>query len=438
MENQEELNLSKEPTVYNSNTIKAEAYLNYALPTFKYSYDGKYVQWLDVDGKTQWPDKLLEYKNNCTLHGALCKSIIAQIQGAGFIYDTSTSKSRTTEEFLNVKNKNSDDFYKVFCKFVEDEYSFGLGSIIINYTSDKTSISNIEYVNMRQLRASPIPIDSSILDIPGWWWSWDWSGYQKQKLMVFLPSNNFKVLKDTATEYNDILKTIDTIKDVNSILENLQKIEQMTEGENSRVLVHQPTRDTLSFYYKSLPPYAAGINSIKADIAADRYNINNMEHGLNIDSIMQVPGITSNEAKLKFGNELYAQYRNPNRGKQTLLVFPIDDQHKITLDPLNTNSEATLYTRIIDQVAQKIIQAHRISSPLLVAQKTAGQLGGAKEMDTAEDIFYKNVVKAYQLKMIEPFNQIMEYNGLEKLSIDRLNKVDTQTTETLINQNNTK
>ena len=425
----EEIKKDQSITIFNnyeSSSVALSAYTHYAVPTFETTYNKKYVKWLDSDGKTQWPDRLIEYKNNSALHGRICKSIIHQICGAGFIYDTNSPKARATEEFLNKENANGKILYEVFKEFVSDEYIIGMGSLLLQYELNKKSIFEVQHIPMDKLRAAPI--DSLTNKVPGWWYMYDWSKQPstKSNLMTFIAANDFKETKSLADQYDDLIETMD----VNIPEENLKQIESLFGTPNIRVLIHAPSRDTASFYYPSLPVYIGGLSAIRTSISVGRYNINSIENGLNVDSVMMVYGMNSDAAKLKFANEFNAQYRNPNRGKQSVILFPSDPEMKPEINNLNTNSEDRLYTRINDNIIQEIIFAHGITSPLLVAVRLPGSLGGSTEQEDAAERFYQDVIKPLQFQMLEPINKIMKYNDLEELVIDRLNVSDTQTPET--------
>jgi hypothetical protein len=401
----------------------AAAYSQYALPTFRTSYDGKFIKWLDTDGKSQWPDLLIEYKNNSALHGRLCRSIIQQIQGAGFLFDVSSAKAGATQEFLDKENADGDKPYDVFKKQVNDEYILGMSSILLEYEKNKKSVMEVQYIPMSKLRANPI--DPSTYKIPGWWYCFDWSKQSGTKNpMTFIPSNNFKSSKNLADQYEQLVKEIN----LEEPEQNLREIEKIFGSANQCIEIHAPTIDTASFYYPSLPFYSGGLAAIRTSISVGRYNINSIENGLNVDSIMFVPGLTSDREKLKFANEANAQFRNPDRGKQTMYVYYNSDADKPSVEPLNTNSEDKLYSKINDNVKEDILTAHGCTSPELYGIQTPGKLG-TSEISDSEDIFYKNVIKPLQFQMLEPINKIMRYNGLEELTIERL-KISVQSTET--------
>jgi hypothetical protein len=61
-------------------------------------------------------------------------------------------------------------------------------------------------------------------------------------------------------------------------------------------------------------------------------------------------------------------------------------------------------------VSQKILTAHRITSPLLLGIKTAGQLGAKQEMVDAYLLLTNTVLKPYQRSIIDCFTYLLNFN----------------------------
>jgi len=403
----------------------------YNLPTFATSYNGRFIKWLDSDNVSQWPDKLLEYKSSSALHGRITRGIIRQVIGAGFTYDTSLGQQSTaTEAFLKKENKDGDNLFQIWSKFVDDEYTFGPAALVLVYEKSKASILSVEHINMRQIRAVPV-VDKKI---PGWIWSWDWNKQQKNDEWLYIPSNDFLNAKASADGVKKAIVDAETAMknmQVDDVKKSLKAIDDIYGTTNVTVLVHMPTRDTVSFYYPSWPTYIGGLTSIRSDIKASEYNLNALSNGLNIDSILMIYGINSTEGKEVFCNDFNAQIRNPDRGKGTLFLFPPDEQHKPDFEALNSNSEAMLYSKINLDLTDKILQAHGITVPSLVGVSKSSIFGDSGDaLIQGAQLFYEETILPLQMKCIEPINKIMLYNGLCPLTVDRLkSSLQTQITK---------
>jgi hypothetical protein len=59
------------------------------------------------------------------------------------------------------------------------------------------------------------------------------------------------------------------------------------------------------------------------------------------------------------------------------------------------------------QIEQTILTSHRITSPMILGIKTAGQLGGRNEMLDAYDLFLETVVKPIQEEVLKVFEKVL-------------------------------
>ena len=80
------------------------------------------------------------------------------------------------------------------------------------------------------------------------------------------------------------------------------------------------------------------------------------------------------------------------------------------ITPIPQNGADGYYTTINDLVMQKILTAHRITSPMLLGIKTEGQLGGRTELIDANLLFMNLVILPYQQELLKCFEMIMQFN----------------------------
>ena len=80
------------------------------------------------------------------------------------------------------------------------------------------------------------------------------------------------------------------------------------------------------------------------------------------------------------------------------------------ITPIPQNGADNYYTTINDMVMQKILTAHRITSPMLLGIKESGQLGGRAEMLDAHQLFLSLVILPYQQELVSSIEGIMEFN----------------------------
>ena len=88
-----------------------------------------------------------------------------------------------------------------------------------------------------------------------------------------------------------------------------------------------------------------------------------------------------------------------------------DQMPEIT--PIPQNGADGYYTTVNDMVTQKILTGHRITSPMLVGIKTAGQLGGRDELLNAYSHYLTTVIYPMQSDILKTFESIFAVNGIE-------------------------
>ena len=87
-----------------------------------------------------------------------------------------------------------------------------------------------------------------------------------------------------------------------------------------------------------------------------------------------------------------------------------EEQKAPVITPINSNGSDDYYIAINDMVVQKILTAHRITSPMILGIKTAGQLGGRDEVTDAYLLLVNTVIRPFQqvlLAEVENFLHLM-------------------------------
>jgi len=101
------------------------------------------------------------------------------------------------------------------------------------------------------------------------------------------------------------------------------------------------------------------------------------------------------------------------------------------ITPIPQNGADGYYANVNDMVMQKIITAHRITSPMMFGIKEAGQLGGRTEVIDAYLLLLNQVIKPYQQNILNVFKVIFDINYGEEvqLGVIQLKLYDDNTEE---------
>lgn len=387
----------------------------YSAPIFKPVSGKKWIPFIDTD-KSQYPEKLIYYKNNSALHGAIVKSVSKQYAGNGFTFDTSTSKSNNTFQFLKNINQYNEDANEVLSKIASDLKLFGGFALAIVWSKDYKSITAVEHIDFSKLRSSIVDDNGKV---PGYFYSYDWNT-QRPK-MIYIPAYSEQTAKENAAKYEEIKKEFDLDPS------NLDKINEFFEQPTTQIMYVKPY-ESGSFYYP-YPDYVGATNAILTNILTDQYGVNSMENGLSVDFIVKFVGNYSDDQKRIEAQGFINQHARAAKKKRPIIAFAPDKDHMMEVENISGTNEDRNYTKINENAQQEILSAHSITSPLLVGIKTPGSLGGSTELADAETLFYKNVIKPGQNVLTKAFNKIMTINNLEELSIERLRIFDNTNAE---------
>lgn len=391
-----------ENTANNTVKLKLASDSVYSAPIFKETTNKKWVNYVDND-KNQYPDRLIYYINNCALHGSITRAIIKQYVGNGFIYDTSSNKSKATAEFLDEINA-----VELLPKIATDLKYFGGISLAIVWSKDYSKIINIEHVDFSKVRSALV--DQTTGKVPGYFYSWAWNTQRPN--VTFIPAFSEEYAKEQQKKYQKLKKDLD-------FNNNLLPLEEFFKEPTTQLLYYIPNYIPGSYYYP-LPDYVQGINAIRTSILTDQYGINSMENGLSLEYIVKFYGQYDDATKRKEAQAFLKQAGNPAKKKNPLFTFSPDKEHMMEIENISGVNEDKSYTRINENANQEILQSHGVPSPLLVGIKLAGQLGGSSELEDAKDLFYESVIRPGQLQICKLMNKIMKINNLEMLDIEKI------------------
>ena len=107
---------------------------------------------------------------------------------------------------------------------------------------------------------------------------------------------------------------------------------------------------------------------------------------------------------------LRLQYQGSGNAGQLMYMDVDAPENAPVITPINSNGSDDYYIAINDMVVQKILTAHRITSPMILGIKTAGQLGGRDEVTDAYLLLVNTVIRPFQqvlLAEVENFLHLM-------------------------------
>lgn len=149
----------------------------------------------------------------------------------------------------------------------------------------------------------------------------------------------------------------------------------------------------IKLYYPE-PTYNGAIDSILTDIEICHFNyseiINGFAGGTLIAMNNGIPETIDEENRIK--RDLKDSITNRDKKGGVTVAFSNDKNSAPEIIPINGNNLVDRYSTLTDDVLQRIIIGHNITSPLLVGVKTEGQLGGTTELQIAKEIFEEKYI----------------------------------------------
>jgi hypothetical protein len=351
-------------------------------------------KWVKYGDDNLFPQKVLDLYKNSPTHQAISNYKAQLIAGEGFILDSPEKIA------LNERYKLNDLLHKLAIDFS----LFGGFSLACGWNRGQTGLDIIEHLDLTYCRAGYMPKKA---EIGNYFISEDWSkiNYTDYKPISY-PSFNPK------------------------------------EKQPKKVEVYYFKKYTPSMKYYPLPDYIGGLGYIELEYELSKFHLNNVKRGFTPSAIITVPFDATNEEKEAFQSDMESNFVGTANAGKFIVLYGQTNGEKLEVTPLNINNNENLYRELNDITQQKIITAHRLTSPTLVGLAGAGGLGGnASEIEMATEYFYSQTIRGMQVELENQINYLMTFSGVQlatPLVIDNfkifVNKVVEEEKEVLPNE----
>ena len=313
-----------------------------------------------------FPNSLIELYNNSSIHNTCVNAIVDGIVGEGLTADPAW--------VLDVANSTGESWNDLLRKVAVDYKLYGGFSLEIIWNKARTKIAEVYHIDFSWVRAREKNYRGQI---PGYYISDEWStkyrfsGYNVNKL-PYLPAFN----------------------------------PQRSVEEPKQLYVCNPYRPGQGYY--PLPDYVGALRVIDLDTEIDNFHVNNLKNGL-APSLMITTFTNANEDEREaIERMLQLQYSGTNNAGNLLYMDLDDPANAPQVTPIPQNGADGYYTTINDMVVQKILTAHRITSPMILGIKTEGQLGGRDEVVEAYLLLVNTVIRPFQQEILQVFEDLLE------------------------------
>jgi len=314
--------------------------------------------WINYGADNDFPQYLRDLSHESPVHGSLVVAIGDMIAGKGI----------ESEQYQAELDALDIDALTYAC--AHDLKLFGGFFIEVIWSNDRTVISKLNAIPFEECRIAVNQDDDSEIGI---FHSYDWSNTRKKKnTPEFIPKYNY-----------------------------------LTRNEEPRQIYWCFTFTGSDTYPR--PDYWSAINYIELDKQISIFHINQISNGLFPSTIINFyNGQATPEQKQQMMMDWENKMSGARNAGKVVMFFNERDQPKTEITPFPVNDADKQYQLMDTTATQKIITAHRVTTPLLFGIRETSGFGSNKdEMTTGLEIFNKQVIEPYQEKINKSITELL-------------------------------
>lgn len=188
--------------------------------------------------------------------------------------------------------------------------------------------------------------------------------------------------------------------------------EEMQHGE-PYLFYYKDYEPSLDYY--PVPQYYPAMNYIEADGLLGRFYRNSINNGFVPSTIITMPSNPADEQKEQFQRDIEGSYAGTNGANSIVVLWGESQEVKPVVTSYTASGNADLYNDVDRIIFQKIISAHRLTSPTLAGLSGSGNLSGnASEIINAYVLYNHTVIRKMRRKILDVLNQFVVNNGYAK------------------------
>ena len=185
-------------------------------------------------------------------------------------------------------------------------------------------------------------------------------------------------------------------------------------GNGSEPEVKIAKRYVSGMDYYCPPDYIGGLAYAELESEVSDYLINDVTNGFSGTKVVNFNnGIPDQDQQLSIKNDVMRKLTG-SRGEKVIIAFNNNAESKTTIDDVPLNDAPAHYEYLSTECSNKLMVAHRITSPLLLGIRTgnSGLGNNADEIKTASLLFNNVTIRPYQDLLIDAIDDILAFNGI--------------------------
>ena len=327
--------------------------------------EDKNRDWVEYGEDNDYYSYLIELYTNSTTNNAIINGVSNMIYGKGL---DALDSNKKTNEYASMRSIFSDSCLR---KISLDLKLLGEGSIQVLY-KDKKVVKG-EHFPRQTLRAEKCNEDGKI---EAYYYYHDWSKLKR----------------------SDKPKRIAAFGCGNGTEPEIKIIKKYVSGYD---------------YYCPVD-YQGGLAYAELESEVSDYLINDVQNGFSGTKVVNFNnGVPDQEKQLQVKNDVMRKLTGA-RGEKVVIAFNNNAESKTTVDDIPLNDAPQHYEYLSNECSNKLIVAHRVTSPLLLGIRTEnnGLGSNADEIKTAALLFDNITIKPYQDLIVDALDDILAINGI--------------------------
>ena len=327
--------------------------------------EDKRKDWVNYGSDNDYYSYLIKLFTDSTTNNAIIGGVSSMIYGKGLDALDSSTK---TEEYAAMRSIFSNDCLR---KVSLDLKLLGEASFQVTYKDKK--VYKAEHFPRQTLRAEKCNEEGQI---EAYYYHPDWSNIK--------PS------------------------------EQPKRIASFGFGNGTEPEVKIAKRYVSGYDYYCPPDYIGGLAFAELESEVSDFLINDVQNGFSGTKVVNFNnGVPDQDQQLSIKNDVMRKLTG-SRGEKVIIAFNNNAESKTTIDDVPLNDAPSHYEYLSTECSNKLMVAHRITSPLLLGIRTgnAGLGNNADEIKTASLLFNNVTIRPYQDLLIDCIDDILAFNGI--------------------------
>lgn len=322
-------------------------------------------EWVEYGDDNNYYQYLIDRYNGSPTNNAIVNAISDLIYGKGI---DATDSNKKPEDYARMRSLIHPDCLR---KVTADLKMMGQCAFQIIYTNDR-QVGQVEHMPIQTLRAEKMNEEG---DIEAYYYAADWTKVGPQHSPERIPAFG-------------------------------------CSNENLEILVVRPYK--AGFYYYSPVDYQGGLPYAELEEEIANYHLNNIKNGMAPSMLINFNnGVPDEEERMMIERRIIDKWSGSSNSGRAIIAFNESKELSATIDPVQLSDAAAQYEFLSGESMQKLMVAHRVTSPMLLGIKDNSGLGNnAEEIETATLLFDNTVIRPFQEQILNAIEQILAVNGI--------------------------